>query len=313
MELDHRGLMNTLFNKDITSIKDLTLAEINLILETAITFKKNPIQKLLADKIIAHCFFEPSTRTRLSFETATLRLGGQVIGFSDADNTSIKKGESLHDSIKVIENYADLIVLRHPQEGAARLAADISSKPIINAGDGSNQHPTQALVDLFSIKETQREVNGLHIALMGDLKYGRTIHSFVQICAQFDIRFYIIAPESLTLSSQMTDVLKARGIKFSFHPTIEEVISKIDVLYMTRLQQERFNKNEFFLLKEPFVLTPNMLAQAKANLKIMHPLPRTHEISTEVDQMPYAFYFQQAANGLPVRQALLTLLLNEEK
>lgn len=304
-------MTNLLYNSDIISIKNLTANQILLVLETAKQLKKKPNKDLLKNKIIANCFFEPSTRTRLSFETATLRLGGQVIGFADSNNLSTKKGETLSDTIKVISSYADLIVLRHPQEGAARLAAEISDIPVINAGDAANQHPTQALIDLFSIQETQEKLNGLHIALVGDLKYGRTIHSFIQACAFFDMRLYLIAPEALTLHTQFSDMLKKQGIKFSFHQSVEDVIHKIDVLYVTRIQQERFSETEFHLLKNQYIVTPEVFKKAKTNLKVLHPLPRINEIRTDVDHTPYAYYFNQAANGVPVRQALLTLILNK--
>lgn len=304
-------MSNLLYQHDIISTKDLTLDQIELVLDTAAQIKKKPLKNSLQNKIIAHCFFEPSTRTRLSFETATLRLGGQVIGFSSGETTSTKKGESLHDAIKVIGEYADLIVIRHHQQGAARLAADITPKPIINAGDAANQHPTQTLVDLFTMRESQGKLENLNIALVGDLKYGRTIHSFVQICSLFNFRLYLIAPEVLMLPEHLCDMLKKSGVRFSFHHSMEEVMPKLDILYMTRIQQERFNESEFHLLSKQYTLTPASLQKAKSNLKVMHPLPRVGEISHEVDQTPHAHYFAQAANGVPVRQALLTLLLNK--
>lgn len=304
-------MSNLLFNSDIISINDLSLEQIQLVLDTATQLKKTPAKNLLAGKIVAHCFFEPSTRTRLSFEAATLRLGGQVIGFSDAENISTQKGETLHDSIRVISEYADLIVLRHSHEGTARLAAEASMKPIINAGDGANQHPTQALVDLFTIRECHEKLDNLTIALVGDLKHGRTIHSFVQACAYFNPRLYLIGPELLQLPEYLRNMLKKRGVRFSLHQTVEEVISKVDILYVTRIQQERFTAAEFLLAKNPYTITPATLVKAKTNLKILHPLPRVGEIAVEVDQTPYAHYFTQAANGIPVRQALLSLLLNK--
>lgn len=303
---------NLLFNQDIISTKDLSLEKIKLILKTADNLKKKPNTTLLKNKIIANCFFEPSTRTRLSFETAALRLGGQTIGFADAENISIKKGESLHDTIKIISSYADLIVIRHPQEGAARLAAEVADIPVINAGDAANQHPTQALVDLFSIQESQKKLNGLNIALVGDLKYGRTIHSLAQLCTHYDIRLFLVSPELLALPEYICDELKKKGLKFSFHQKIEDVISRIDILYMTRIQQERFGKMEYESVKNQFILSPKTLEKAKDNLKVLHPLPRVNEIEIAVDASPHAHYFQQAANGVCVRQALLTLLLNEK-
>ena len=299
-------MTNTLFNTDIISIKDLNLDQIQLILQTAAQLKKNPTTNLLANKIIANCFFEPSTRTRLSFETAALRLGGHVMGFSDSQSTSQQKGETLIDSIQVISKYADLIVIRHPQEGAARLAAQVSDKPVINAGDGANQHPTQALIDLFTIQESQGSLKNINIALVGDLKYGRTVHSLIQACALYNVRLFLVAPELLSLPENSMEYLKQHGIKFSFHQTIEEIIHRIDILYMTRIQQERMEQ----AIKNPYRLTLKILEKACVNLKILHPLPRINELDTEIDNTPYAAYFQQAENGVFIRQALLTLLLN---
>ena len=305
-------MSNPLFQNDILSIKDLSLKNIQLILETARKLKEHPTTDLLKNRLIAQCFFEPSTRTRLSFESATLRLGGQLLGFSSDQNLSTQKGETLHDTIQVISEYADLIVIRHPKEGAARLAAEISAKPVINAGDGANQHPTQALIDLFSIQECQQKMDGLNIALVGDLKYGRTIHSFAEACMLFDVRLYLVSPDMLTLPEPICDALKKKGIRFSFHQSLEEVIPKLDILYLTRIQQERFSAAEYQLVKDHYILTPAVLKNAKDNLKILHPLPRVNEIDMQVDKTPYAYYFTQAANGLFVRQALLALLLNEQ-
>lgn len=311
--IERDGVMkNLLYGCDIVSMQDLPLPRIQLIMETARQLKAQRAFDLLNNKVIAHCFFEPSTRTRLSFESATLHLGGNVIGFSSDEALSIQKGETLHDTIRVVSEYADLIIIRHPKEGAARLAADVSSKPVINAGDGANQHPTQALLDLFTIQECQQRLDGLAIALVGDLKYGRTIHSFAQACMLFDIRLFLVAPDSLALPESICDTLKKVGVRFSFHQTIEEVIPKVDILYMTRIQQERFNDAEYQQIRKQYVLKPEMLSAARPNLKILHPLPRVHEIDIRVDQTPFAHYFEQAANGLYVRQALLSLLLNKD-
>jgi len=302
---------NILQGSDIISMQDMSLACIQLILKTAAELKAKPKTDLLKNKVIAHCFFEPSTRTRLSFESATLRLGGNVIGFSSDEALSIRKGETLQDTIRVISSYADLIIIRHPKEGSARLAADVSDKPVINAGDGANQHPTQALLDLFTIQECQHRLDGLAIALVGDLKYGRTIHSFAEACMLFDIRLFLVAPDALALPEALCDTLKKVGVRFSFHQSIEEVIPKVDILYMSRIQQERFSDIEYQRIRHQYVLTESMLSLAKSNLKILHPLPRVNEIDVGVDKTPYAHYFEQAANGLYVRQALLTLLLNK--
>src|SRR5579872_2903874 len=299
-ENSEKTLENPLFQKSIISAKDIELSDWELIYQTAQQFKKNKQGSSLKNKIIAHCFFEPSTRTRLSFETSTLRLGGEVLGFSNGEDLSTHKGETLWDTMRVVSAYADLIVLRHPQEGAAVLAKEAATCPVINAGDGANQHPTQALLDLFTIQECQKQINGLAIALVGDLKYGRTIHSFTQLCTLFDIRLYLVSPEILALPESVCDALKKRGIRFSFHQNLEEVIPKVDILYSTRIQQERFSGAEYQLVRNQFILTPGCLAKAKPQLKILHPLPRVNEISKEVDETPFAYYFEQAANAVPV-------------
>jgi len=302
---------NLLFQRDVISMKDFKLNDVELIFKIAKKMKEKSFPDLLKNKIIASCFFEPSTRTRLSFESAALRLGGRVIGFDSGEGLSIQKGETLYDTMRVISGYADLIVIRHPREGSACLTAEVAPCPVINAGDGANQHPTQALTDLFTIQECHPNLNGLSIALVGDLKYGRTIHSFIEVCSLFDVRLYLVSPEILALPEAICDKLKKRGIRFSFHQTIEEVIPNIDILYMTRIQQERFSEAEYQLVKDQFILTPALLNNARAKLKVLHPLPRINEIAVEMDQTPYAHYFQQANNGVVVRQALLTLILNE--
>lgn len=303
---------NLLYQHDVISVNDLSQSQVQLVLKTAKQFKEKKLNPTLENKIIAHCFFEPSTRTRLSFETATHRLSGKVIGFSSDEGLSVKKGETLNDTIRVISEYADLIILRHPQEGAARLAAEVSAKPIINAGDGANQHPTQALVDLFTIQECQDRIEGIHIGLVGDLKYGRTIHSLTQLCTLFNVRLYLVSPDELSLPESVCDQLKKKGVRFSFHKTLEEIIPKCDILYFTRIQKERLGDIEFQSIKNNFILNAKLLKLAKSNLKVLHPLPRLDEIALSVDQTPFAHYFEQSANGVCVRQALLTLLLNEE-
>lgn len=304
-------MKNTFYQQDVLSIKELSLNQIELLLQTAAKLKKHPRHDLLQDKIVAHCFFEPSTRTRLSFESATLRLSGKVIGFSSDDSLSIQKGETLHDTMRVISSYADLVVIRHPREGSARLAAEACSVPVINAGDGANQHPTQTLVDLFSIKECQGTLDNLSIALVGDLKYGRTVHSFAQACKSFNIRLFLVAPEMLTLPDAICDTLKREGVRFSFHQSLQEVIHKVDVVYMTRLQKERMTQNEYLSSKENLSLTYKMLEKAKSNMRILHPLPRVDELDQSIDNTPYAYYFEQSANGVYVRQAILSLIMNE--
>lgn len=304
-------MSNLLFDTNIISMRDLSLDQINRVLKLAKQFKRENPKKYLLDKIIAHCFFESSTRTRLSFETASLRLGAQVIGFSNAKNLSVTKGENLSDTLITISKYADLIVLRHPQEGAARLVANIVNKPVINAGDGANQHPTQALADLMTIEETQGKLAGLSIAFVGDLKYGRTIHSLIQACAIFKNHLFLVAPPLLALPESLCAELHRQGVPFSFHIDLDEVVSKVDIIYMTRLQQERFSKTEQGLLENQWVLKLEKLKKAKPHLKILHPLPRAGELDKAIDETKYAAYFDQVENAVYVRQALLTLLLNK--
>lgn len=298
--------------RHIISIDDLEQTDIIRILDVAEKMKIGMQQghsfSALRGKILANCFYEPSTRTRLSFEAAAKRLGGDVIGFSESSVSSAGKGESLADSMRILSAYADCIVLRHPKEGAARLAADVATVPVINAGDGANQHPTQTLLDLFSIRETQKRLTDLHIALCGDLKYGRTVHSLAQAMAGFGGRFYLICPEALMLPKAYTELWKQSGVRFSFHRHISEVIEKVDIIYATRLQRERLAAIEDGMVISACHLHAAMLKQAKPEMKILHPLPRVNEIATDVDTTPHAYYFQQAENGLYVRMALLTLL-----
>lgn len=306
-------MQNPLYQSDIISIPDLPTDHIKLILDTAAFIKANPQPDLLRNQVIASCFFEPSTRTRLSFETAVYRLGGSIIGFdSDANTSSGKKGETLWDAIKVIDSYADAIIMRHPHAGSARLAAEVAQVPVLNGGDGGNQHPSQTLLDLFSIRESQGKLEQLHIALVGDLKYGRTVHSLAQAMARFDARLYFVAPDSLAMPDYICDELRDGGIRYSFHQDLHEVIDKVDILYMTRLQRERFDPAEFEQIKQLFILTPELVKQGKESMRVMHPLPRVDEVTKAVDDLPQAYYFQQAANGIPVRQAMLALLLHEE-
>lgn len=306
-------MKNPLFNRDLLSVAEFSLDEINLILNTAQAMKQNKVADCLRGKLLASCFFEPSTRTRLSFEASMQRLGGAVIGFADEKMTSSQKSESLSDSMTVISQYADAIVLRHPAEGSARLAAQASNKPIINAGDGANRHPSQTLLDLFSIRECQQSLDNLQIAFVGDLKYSRTVHSLTQTCARYhNNRFYFVSPEMLTLPDYICNFLKTQQVRFSFHHDIESIIDKVDILYMTRMQRERFDDMEFRNLQQHYQLTPKLLRSVKESMKIMHPLPRVDEISTDIDNSPHAYYFQQASNGLYTRQAILALLLSEE-
>ena len=301
---------NPLYQKNIISIADLSRTDLELILQTAHSLKQTPQPELLKNKVVASCFFEASTRTRLSFETAVQRLGGSVIGFDSGGNTSLaQKGETLADSVKVIASYADAFFMRHPQEGAARLASEFTSIPVINGGDGSNQHPTQTLLDLFTIYETQARLDNLNIAFVGDLKYGRTVHSLAQALSLFNCNFYFISPEALAMPDYILEELKERNISFSLHSSIEDVVDDLDILYMTRVQKERFDETEYQHMKSAFLLNANMLDNVRDNLKVLHPLPRIDEIDKNVDETPYAYYFQQAQNGVFARQALLALLL----
>jgi len=306
---------NPLYRKHIISINDLSREELELALHTAATLKAHPQPELLKHKVIASCFFEASTRTRLSFETAIHRLGASAVGFADGSNTSLgKKGETLADTISVIGTYVDAIVMRHPQEGAARLATEFSGGiPILNAGDGANQHPTQTLLDLFTIQETQGRLNQLNVAMVGDLKYGRTVHSLTQALAKFDgNRFFFIAPDALAMPAYITDMLDEKRIPWSRHNSFEEVMPQLDILYMTRVQKERLDPSEYANVKAQFILRAADLTTARDNMKVLHPLPRIDEITTDVDKTPYAWYFQQAGNGIYARQALLALVLNSE-
>lgn len=308
-------MANPLYHRHIVSINDLSRDELELVLATAARLKTQPQPELLKHKVIASCFFEASTRTRLSFETSIHRLGASVVGFADSINTSLgKKGETLADTISVISTYVDAIVMRHPQEGASRLATEFSGGvPILNAGDGSNQHPTQTLLDLFTIKETQGSLNNLSIAMVGDLKYGRTVHSLTQALAKFTgNRFYFIAPEMLAMPGYILKMLEERGIEYSVHSNVDDVVPLVDILYMTRVQKERLDPSEYANVKAQFVLRAADLHNARANLKVLHPLPRIDEITVDVDKTPYAYYFQQAGNGIFARQALLALVLNAE-
>ncbi len=304
-------MANPLYRKHIISIPDFSREELELVVDTAARLKQTPHGDLLQDKLVASCFFEPSTRTRLSFETAVQRLGGNIIGFADGGNTSAKKGETLADSIKIISSYTDAVVMRHPKEGAARLASEFSAVPVINGGDGSNQHPTQTLLDLFSIRETQGRLDGLTVAFAGDLKYGRTVHSLAQALSLFGARFYFVSPEVLAMPDYICEELDEKGISYTVAASLEEVIPEVDVLYMTRVQRERFDEAEFRKIQGQYALRADMLKNARPGMKVLHPLPRVDEIAVDVDATPHAYYFEQAKNGVYARQALLSLVLNE--
>lgn len=303
-------MQNPFYRRSCTSIRDYTKQEICNILNEAEYFFKNPMPTLLKGKVLASCFFESSTRTRLSFESAMLRLGGSTLGFAQGAGTATDKGESLSDSIKVISGYVDIIVLRHPLEGAAILAAEVSDVPIINAGDGANQHPTQTLVDLFTIKQNRGDLDNLSIAFVGDLKYGRTVHSLVEALALFNPRLFFISPEHLQIPKKTSQMLKKQGIMFSYHKSVEEILPRVEILYMTRLQKERFKVESTQNFEKDMSINAELLKKSNPGLKVLHPLPRNNEIAKDVDKTDHARYFEQAHNGVFVRQALLSLALS---
>ncbi|MCD6446370.1 aspartate carbamoyltransferase [Candidatus Bathyarchaeota archaeon] len=301
--------------RDIISIKDFSREEIDYILNIAKAME--PLAKkgsnMLKGKILATLFFEPSTRTRLSFEAAMHKLGGSTIGFAEAEITSVKKGENLADTVRVVENYADVIALRHPLEGAARLAAEFAKVPIINGGSGAEEHPTQALLDLYTIMKEKGGIDGLKIALVGDLRYGRTVHSLAYALSLYDIQLYLVSPESLKMRREVLETIKER-ISVTARSNLEKVVSLVDVLYVTRIQKERFPEPaEYAKVKGSYRIDLEILKKAKEDLIILHPLPRVDEIAAEVDRTPYAKYFQQVWNGIVVRMALLALILGAIK
>lgn len=297
-------------NRSLVSINDLSKDEIFDLLDLAEEFEKNPIQNIMASKVVATLFFEPSTRTRLSFESAVNRLGGRVIGFSEAANTSVSKGESLKDTILTVANYSDLIVMRHPIEGSARFAAEVSPVPIVNAGDGANQHPTQTLLDLYSIRKTQGTLNNLNIFLVGDLKYGRTVHSLLQAMSQFGATFTFVAPKELQMPAEYKMQLDNLGLKYTEQTDLTENLEKADIIYMTRVQKERFSDPmEYEKVKNVYVLRNKMLEKTKSNMRVLHPLPRVNEIHTDVDCNSKAYYFPQALNGVFTRMAIMKRIL----
>ncbi len=296
--------------KSLVSISDYSKKEYIQILSLAAEFEKNPVQDILKNKIIAALFFEPSTRTRLSFEIAVNKLDGKVVGFTDSNSSSIIKGETLKDTIKIISNYCDLIVIRHPLEGAAKYASEVSSVPIINAGDGANQHPTQTLLDLYSIEKTQGTLENLNIFLVGDLKYGRTVHSLLMAMSLFNTTFYFISPPELKMPNEYKLYLDRLNLKYYENRDFTDIIEKADIIYMTRIQKERFSDLiEYEKTKNAYVLRNYMLKDSKPNLRVLHPLPRINEISEDVDDNEKAYYFSQASNGIFVRQAIICSIL----
>ena len=293
--------------KSLVTIADLSKEKIMYLLEMAGEFEKHPNRKILDGKIVATLFFEPSTRTRLSFETAANRLGAKVIGFTDPKVTSSPKGETLKDTIMMVGNYADVIVMRHFLEGAACYAAEVSPVPVVNAGDGANQHPTQTMLDLYSIYKTQGTLENLDICLVGDLKYGRTVHSLLMAMRHFNPTYHFIAPQELAMPEEYKAYCREYGIRFEEHHDFNEAtIAQADILYMTRVQRERFTDlMEYERVKDVYILKASMLKNAKDNLRILHPLPRVNEIAYDVDDAPYAYYFKQAHNGLFAREAII--------
>ena len=296
---------------NFVTIEDLSRDKILYLLDMAREFERHPNRELLKGKVVATLFFEPSTRTQLSFQTAANRLGARVIGFSDAKTSSTTKGETLKDTIMMVSNYADVIAMRHYIEGAAQYASEGAPVPIINAGDGAHMHPSQCLLDLYSIYKTQGTLDNLNIYLVGDLKYGRTVHSLITAMRHFNPTFHFIAPKELSMPQEYKLYCKNHGIKFQEHTAFnEKVIADADILYMTRVQKERFSDlMEYEKVKNVYILNRSMLGLAKDNMRILHPLPRVNEIAYDVDDDPHAYYIQQAKNGLFAREAIFCYCL----
>ena len=294
-------------NRSLVTIANLSKEKIMYLIQMAQEFEKCPNRKILDNKVVATLFFEPSTRTRLSFETAANRLGARVIGFTDPKVTSSSKGETLKDTIMMVSNYADVIVMRNYLEGAARYASEVAPVPIVNAGDGANQHHSQTMLDLYSIYKTQGTLENLNIYLVGDLKYGRTVHSLIMAMRHFNPTFHFIAPKELAMPEEYKIYCQNHGIKYEEHEEFNsEVISQADILYMTRVQRERFTDlMEYERVKDVYILRADMLKDSRPNMKILHPLPRVNEIAYDVDNNPHAYYFEQAHNGLFARQAII--------
>lgn len=304
--------------KDIISMNDMSKEEILEILEIAEKIENSSEKEklnFLKGKIIATLFFEPSTRTKMSFESAAFRLGAQVLQLPPLEQSSVKKGESFSDTIRMVESYSDVIVVRHPNDGAARLASITSKKPVINAGDGSNQHPSQTLLDLYTIKEEKGTLSNLSIAFVGDLKYGRTVHSLVKALTHFNPTIYFVSPKILQMPAYLIDDLDKNNIKYEILEDFRDYLDKIDVFYMTRIQKERFpDIEDYQKVKGVYVINKeNILGKCKEDMIILHPLPRVDEISTDLDETKHALYFKQAKNGIPVRQAMMMKVLDKVK
>ncbi|MCD6415869.1 MAG: aspartate carbamoyltransferase [Planctomycetes bacterium] len=299
----------------VISIRDFDSEEIQQVLSVAARMEREDNRDLMRGKILATMFLEASTRTKLSFMSAMLRLGGEVLDFGDTEHSSFKKGESLSDAIRIVSGYCDVIAMRHPWEGAARLAAQIAGLPVINAGDGANQHPTQTFLDLYTIQKVRGRIDGLSVGFVGDLKYGRTVHSLATALSRFDCRQIFVSPPTLRIPAGLLRELEEAGVRYEVSEDLVSAISKLDILYCTRIQRERFADSlEYERTKGAYRLDLALLERggARDELRIMHPLPRVGELSTDLDDTPYAVYFQQARNGVPVRQALLSLVLGKE-
>ncbi|QUB96031.1 aspartate carbamoyltransferase [Leptotrichia sp. oral taxon 218] len=304
--------------KDIISMNDMTKEEIMEILKLAKRIENTSEEeklKILSGKIVSTLFFEPSTRTKMSFESAAYRLGANVLQLPPAEYSSLKKGESFSDTIKMVESYSDVIVVRHPFDGAARLASVTSKKPVINAGDGSNQHPSQTLLDLYTILEEKGTLENLSIAFVGDLKYGRTVHSLMRALTHFNPTVYFVAPQILQMPDYLLEDLRKNNIKYEILSDFRDCLDKIDVFYMTRIQKERFlDVDEYEKLKGIYIINKkNILGKCKDDMIILHPLPRVDEISIDLDSTKHALYFKQAKNGIPIRQAMMLKVLEKEK
>lgn len=302
--------------KDVLTAEQFTREDLSIIIDKAAQFsralKKSETIEIMKNNIMATLFFEPSTRTRFSFETAMLRMGGKVISMADADSSSVAKGESLCDTICSIHDYVDIIVLRHPEIGSAQLVAEVAECPVINAGDGSGQHPTQALLDIYTIRQEKGRIDGLTIALAGDLKHGRTVHSLAQVLSLYNVKLLLVSPLTLRMPEEIVRGLENAGVIIEQTQDLHKALYSCDVLYITRVQRERFvNTEEYENLKGVYVLTKEMIKIVDKDITIMHPLPRVNEIDSAIDEMPAAVYFRQAANGVPVRMALLSLIIGE--
>ena len=306
--------------RSVVSVEDFSKDEILALLDAARHFDRfvsdgaawRPVAPTLSGRVLGVLFFEPSTRTRLSFESAMLRLGGAVLGFADARISSLSKGESLVDTIRVVEGYCDAIVLRHPREGAARLAAETADIPVINGGDGSNQHPTQTLLDLYTIRKSTGRLDGLKVAFMGDLRYGRTVHSLANALLHFDVQLTFVGPESLRLPDSLRQRVEAAGRLGQEVASLDDLDTDVDVLYATRIQKERFpDPLDYERVRSAYRVTRQSIERFGDDLKILHPLPRVDEVATDVDSFPGAVYFEQARNGVTVRMALLHLILGQ--